>query len=206
MLVYLLVFFFKHKTAYELRISDWSSDVCSSDLIWIALGAVHDVDGSLALADLGAEITDIGVDPKIARRREHRLEFQPPHLRVEILVHRRPVPDLGDLIILVIIIEAREIQGQRPVHQAVLGADFKGIDEFGLERRAIFHAGQRQRRKLVEEFKKVEIELSDAIRDGIGKELLLGREIRAGRIGAAALVAPRDRKSDERRVGTEWGR
>src|SRR3546814_674602 len=26
------VFFFKHKTAYEMRISDWSSDVCSSDL------------------------------------------------------------------------------------------------------------------------------------------------------------------------------
>src|SRR3546814_7061769 len=32
---YFLVFFFffKQKTAYELRISDWSSDVCSSDLI-----------------------------------------------------------------------------------------------------------------------------------------------------------------------------
>src|SRR3546814_8917943 len=27
-----IVFFFKQKTAYELRISDWSSDVCSSDL------------------------------------------------------------------------------------------------------------------------------------------------------------------------------
>src|SRR3546814_7720061 len=27
-----LFFFFKQKTAYELRISDWSSDVCSSDL------------------------------------------------------------------------------------------------------------------------------------------------------------------------------
>src|SRR3546814_6243505 len=27
------VFFFKHKTAYEMRISDWSSDVCSSDLV-----------------------------------------------------------------------------------------------------------------------------------------------------------------------------
>src|SRR3546814_3889485 len=27
------VFFFKQKTAYELRISDWSSDVCSSDLV-----------------------------------------------------------------------------------------------------------------------------------------------------------------------------
>src|SRR3546814_11218095 len=28
------VFFFKQKTAYEMRISDWSSDVCSSDLGW----------------------------------------------------------------------------------------------------------------------------------------------------------------------------
>src|SRR3546814_6064778 len=27
------VFFFKQKTAYEIRISDWSSDVCSSDLV-----------------------------------------------------------------------------------------------------------------------------------------------------------------------------
>src|SRR3546814_4308394 len=30
--MYVLVFFFKQKTAYEMRISDWSSDVCSSDL------------------------------------------------------------------------------------------------------------------------------------------------------------------------------
>src|SRR3546814_9762845 len=29
-------FFFKQKTAYEMRISDWSSDVCSSDLIGAA--------------------------------------------------------------------------------------------------------------------------------------------------------------------------
>src|SRR3546814_952763 len=29
----MLVFFFKQKTAYEVRISDWSSDVCSSDLV-----------------------------------------------------------------------------------------------------------------------------------------------------------------------------
>src|SRR3546814_16464590 len=27
-----MIFFFKQKTAYEMRISDWSSDVCSSDL------------------------------------------------------------------------------------------------------------------------------------------------------------------------------
>src|SRR3546814_5439421 len=30
--MYLSFFFFKQKTAYEMRISDWSSDVCSSDL------------------------------------------------------------------------------------------------------------------------------------------------------------------------------
>src|SRR3546814_5807297 len=29
----LFMFFFKQKTAYEMRISDWSSDVCSSDLL-----------------------------------------------------------------------------------------------------------------------------------------------------------------------------
>src|SRR3546814_1158565 len=32
MCVCVLFFFFKQKTAYEMRISDWSSDVCSSDL------------------------------------------------------------------------------------------------------------------------------------------------------------------------------
>src|SRR3546814_2201546 len=31
-LLLLFFFFFKQKTAYEMRISDWSSDVCSSDL------------------------------------------------------------------------------------------------------------------------------------------------------------------------------
>src|SRR3546814_1249803 len=32
-LIWFLFFFFKQKTAYEMRISDWSSDVCSSDLV-----------------------------------------------------------------------------------------------------------------------------------------------------------------------------
>src|SRR3546814_2418692 len=31
--MFFFFFFFKQKTAYELRISDWSSDVCSSDLV-----------------------------------------------------------------------------------------------------------------------------------------------------------------------------
>src|SRR3546814_9494077 len=32
LMLYIFFFFFKQKTAYEMRISDWSSDVCSSDL------------------------------------------------------------------------------------------------------------------------------------------------------------------------------
>src|SRR3546814_15407403 len=42
MLCSLVVFFFKQKTAYEMRISDWSSDVCSSDLGELETLAVDD--------------------------------------------------------------------------------------------------------------------------------------------------------------------
>src|SRR3546814_17164298 len=37
----MFVFFFKQKTAYEMRISDWSSDVCSSDLAIIDIAEVE---------------------------------------------------------------------------------------------------------------------------------------------------------------------
>src|SRR3546814_10992960 len=44
--LFIFVFFFKQKTAYELRISDWSSDVCSSDLARLfRLGAARPVRG-----------------------------------------------------------------------------------------------------------------------------------------------------------------
>src|SRR3546814_8699992 len=36
-------FFFKQKTAYELRISDWSSDVCSSDLLEKSTNTKHGI-------------------------------------------------------------------------------------------------------------------------------------------------------------------
>src|SRR3546814_5394250 len=38
-------FFFKQKTAYEMRISDWSSDVCSSDLLVRDAGSAEELDG-----------------------------------------------------------------------------------------------------------------------------------------------------------------
>src|SRR3546814_9741193 len=53
------VFFFKQKTAYEMRISDWSSDVCSSDLgdaeAELAFAVVAQAD-FLSRADFGLEI------------------------------------------------------------------------------------------------------------------------------------------------------
>src|SRR3546814_5595689 len=42
-LIVYLFFFFKQKTAYEMRISDWSSDVCSSDLVFPTHGKLADI-------------------------------------------------------------------------------------------------------------------------------------------------------------------
>src|SRR3546814_10903743 len=61
-------FFFKQKTAYEMRISDWSSDVCSSDLRallppWPVL-VIEDVSGgsveALLLGKVGAAPERLG--------------------------------------------------------------------------------------------------------------------------------------------------
>src|SRR3546814_43888 len=48
-------FFFKQKTAYEMRISDWSSDVCSSDLVLPVKAAVLYSDG-LSLREYDASV------------------------------------------------------------------------------------------------------------------------------------------------------
>src|SRR3546814_9840118 len=47
-------FFFKQKTAYEMRISDWSSDVCSSDLPLahrLGVGAARQAEAIFALVE-----------------------------------------------------------------------------------------------------------------------------------------------------------
>src|SRR3546814_1586423 len=62
----LVLLFFKQKTAYEVRISDWSSDVCSSDL---SAGAEH-----LRAVDAGP-----------GARVRHRLRHHP--------AHPHPLPD-----------------------------------------------------------------------------------------------------------------
>src|SRR3546814_3435786 len=52
-------FFFKQKTAYEMRISDWSSDVCSSDLFQEALAAFEAANDDVAITlDLTIHLAD----------------------------------------------------------------------------------------------------------------------------------------------------
>src|SRR3546814_950082 len=59
------VFFFKQKTAYEMRISDWSSDVCSSDLAESRIRRQHRVEQCLGVG--------------MARLREEPLAFRLLH-------------------------------------------------------------------------------------------------------------------------------
>src|SRR3546814_2083747 len=51
-------FFFKQKTAYEMRISDWSSDVCSSDLA-DAVPLAGDELSDLQIIDLRTEFNNL---------------------------------------------------------------------------------------------------------------------------------------------------
>src|SRR3546814_10904348 len=78
MLVFMVYFFFfKQRTAYELRISDWSSDVCSSDLdparpdLLLAANAAH------------AEVFVLTTDDSAANLRTARIVKRHfPHLRI----------------------------------------------------------------------------------------------------------------------------
>src|SRR3546814_4917077 len=76
-------FFFKQKAAYEMRISDWSSDVCSSDLVdrdlvvrLVALGVVgvgrvrHVAGGADGAGECPQEVL-----PVTARRQHDALEY-----------------------------------------------------------------------------------------------------------------------------------
>src|SRR3546814_1306404 len=67
-------FFFKQKPAYEMRISDWSSDVCSSDLV---LGldqqqAAQAVDGGEQLGDADGDDAAADAEPEPRHDRGQR--------------------------------------------------------------------------------------------------------------------------------------
>src|SRR3546814_2569070 len=83
MCVLCVFFFFKQKTAYEMRISDWSSDVCSSDLVqdWSRLAerkeALRSADDDRGLARIQKGMHGLAKslerDPQIERSEERRV-------------------------------------------------------------------------------------------------------------------------------------
>src|SRR3546814_9423699 len=58
MLLVVALFVFKQKTAYEMRISDWSSDVCSSDLLRLVSQVLSDL-ASDGMTPLVEEVADL---------------------------------------------------------------------------------------------------------------------------------------------------
>src|SRR3546814_10744798 len=91
-----MVFFFKQKTAYEMRISDWSSDVCSSDLL---VGA-HQVRHAriYPLGDDALRVTGAGVGARQPEQHMEQLAHQPHGVAAAdalVAVHRL-VADLLD--------------------------------------------------------------------------------------------------------------
>src|SRR3546814_1691135 len=80
-------FFFKQKTAYEMRISDWSSDVCSSDL-----------DAVVGGAELAGQkrLVVVGVEPRQRARHEVLVEFL--HILERLDGLRRVEHDLGVVV------------------------------------------------------------------------------------------------------------
>src|SRR3546814_9858411 len=61
---YIILFFFKQKTAYYMRISDWSSDVCSSDLTTVTLTLNAALPEGATLSSTGGTVTqDLAGDP-----------------------------------------------------------------------------------------------------------------------------------------------
>src|SRR3546814_19232779 len=86
-LLCLFIFFFKQKTAYEMRISDWSSDVCSSDLDPAPRAAIYSPKAtSMALGKLGR----IPAGPSTIMIATMKLRAQnSPAQRISITVRKR---------------------------------------------------------------------------------------------------------------------
>src|SRR3546814_13277645 len=119
MIAYIFLFFFKQKTAYEMRISDWSSDVCSSDLAapkspslpWSAPATTEvvtedrnfasgdaELSGTLLLPVSGKPVAAIVVthsapSPLRSASLSHHLQTIQPALGLAALTYHRRAPD-----------------------------------------------------------------------------------------------------------------
>src|SRR3546814_8821454 len=81
---YVYFFFFKQKTAYEMRISDWSSDVCSSDLIAVRgfghVAIARDVEAVGAAAAI-ISVVETGIGAHRAQPRHVIEQIAPDRIR-----------------------------------------------------------------------------------------------------------------------------
>src|SRR3546814_11389156 len=94
----LFFFFFKQKTAYEMRISDWSSDVCSSDLVsleyapkFAAAGAVVIDNSSAFRYDDDVPLVVAEVNPEAMANRPRGIIANPNCSTMQLLVALSPI-------------------------------------------------------------------------------------------------------------------
>src|SRR3546814_12339188 len=87
---FLFFFFFKQKTAYEMRISDWSSDVCSSDLL--PLAGAQGLLQALQDAQVGLQF---GEPPLLLQRRPQAFQIAAGIVHVGLLHHHVVQPAGG---------------------------------------------------------------------------------------------------------------
>src|SRR3546814_18339922 len=83
-----LICFFKQKTAYEMRISDWSSDVCSSDLGDLLHRDVRSV-GALDHAHRGVDEAEASVDGPLGRGAQRPADDAALPVSLELAHHQK---------------------------------------------------------------------------------------------------------------------
>src|SRR3546814_13688210 len=88
-----MFFFFKQKTAYEMRISDWSSDVCSSDLELSQ--REQTIIRARRLSDDSATLEELGETLGVSKERVRQLEQRALQKMKSLLLERVSRP--GDL-------------------------------------------------------------------------------------------------------------
>src|SRR3546814_77218 len=198
------VFFFKHKTAYEVRISDWSSDVCSSDLFQLGGGlnrplvhaparplrGVDLLDEGAVLAEQDVHVlADEGQVRGRRRQRDHRLAFVPPKPQIAAVGR-----EVGE--------EPRSVRAAEMFLAALRpGGDVAIIAALGRLRTG---AGEEQHKRSAEQAQRAvpgcwgsgACKRHRGVLKGGGTASVRRVKIRRGR----AL------RADERRVGEEWGR
>src|SRR3546814_8505823 len=111
-------FFFKQKTAYEMRSSDWSSDVCSSDLLLLELAR----EGAAVEAEAAGGLGDVEITFD-----QHLVDAFP----FERLDRGGPRDERRAGIALTLVKRVLDIVGVRRLDQLMRGAELDRLDRGG---------------------------------------------------------------------------